>query len=219
MRKIQFQVGEYYHIYNRGVDKRRIFMDHKDYLRFLISIKEFNTIEQIGSLYLKSKIQKNMDHSHSVALKPPSGLVNFISYCLMPNHYHFLLKQTVNNGIAKFMHKLSMGYAHYFNDKYKRSGSLFQGPYQAVHIKSDHQLIQLSGYIHGNPEIHKISKAENWSWSSYSDYLGERKGTLCVKEIILNEFKDANEYKNLINSLITDFAQQKDEIREIMLEY
>ena len=134
MKRINIQKGEYYHIYNRGVDKREIFLDKYDYHRFLLGIKEFNQLESIGSIYLKQRSVFN----HPVTKS--EKLVEFVAYSLLPNHYHFLLKELSDKGISKFMHKMSMGYSRFFNEKYERSGALFQGPYKIAHIDSENYL-------------------------------------------------------------------------------
>ncbi|MEA3463675.1 MAG: transposase [Patescibacteria group bacterium] len=212
MRKIKFQNNYYYHIYNRGVDKRDVFMDEKDFVRFIRSIREFNTINPIGSLYQKEK------HSGSTASEAVEPLVEIITYCLNPNHYHLILKQLTENGISEFIRRLSGGYTWYFNFKNNRSGTLFQGKFKSIHINTDSYLLWLSGYINGNPEIHKIAKAENYKWSSYPDYLGKRDGTLCNKNIILKDFKNIQEYKNLVNIIIRESRQRKDDIKKYLLE-
>ena len=198
-------------------------MDEKDYLRFLISMREFNRIEPIGSLYeldYHRKTEKEeKDTKYEKDTKCPIGhLVSCVCYSLLPNHYHFILKQLVENGISKFLHKLEMGYAKYFNYKYNRSGSLFQGTYQAIHISTDNYLLWLSGYVNGNIEIHKIAKAENYQWSSYPDYLGKKNGTLCDKNIILKDFKNIQEYKSLVGIIIKESRQRKDDIKKYLLE-
>jgi REP element-mobilizing transposase RayT len=120
MRKENFVSGEYYHIYNRGVDKRDVFINKKDVERFVESICKFNQSEVIGSIANSRKTQ--------IGLKALSGepLVSIVAYCLNPNHFHFVLKQLVDGGISKFMQKLQGGYTYYFNVKNSRSGSLFQ---------------------------------------------------------------------------------------------
>jgi len=142
MRKTVFQNGNYYHLYNRGVDKRELFCDEKDYVRFLRSMKEFNQVEPIGSLYLRDynykAVSKGVGHPIGCPT-PKSALVELICYCLNPNHYHLLLKQIVEDGISEFMKRLG-GYTSYFNKKNKRSGSLFEGSHKAVAIKTDEQL-------------------------------------------------------------------------------
>lgn len=223
MRKTPLQTDEYYHIYNRGVDKRNIFIDNKDYIRFLISLNEFNQPEPIDSLYRLAQIKKQ-ETVASKALRlnrsalDATLLANVVCYCLLPNHYHLILKQFTKNGISKLMQKLGQGYTMYFNNKYNRSGSLFQGTFKTSNIKSDAQLLQLSCYIHGNPQIHKIGRADNWPWSSYLDFLGKRAGRLNDKKSILSQFENINGYKNLANLLFKDFTEQKSELKMALLE-
>ncbi len=213
MRKFEFQNENYYHIFNRGVDKRNIFSDKNDYIRFIRSMREFNQLEPVGSLYLKEKTSLA---SGSTAFEAVEPLVDIITYCLLPNHYHFLLKQLIDNGISEFIKRLAGGYTWYFNNKYNRSGSLFQGTFKAVEIKSDRQLQQVSCYINGNPKIHNICKAKNWPWSSYLDYLNLRKGNLCRKNIIFEQFKNTKEYEELTNKIIIDSKQQKNELKILL---
>jgi len=211
MRKVQFANGEYYHIYNRGVDKRDVFLDDEDYLRFLTALREFNTTEPIGSLYEKN--------SKFPEAKPPylrrglasgeesDALVEIVCYCLNPNHFHLILKQLQEKGISKFMLKVSTGYTMFFNNKYERSGSLFQGVFKAIHIDSNEYLLYLSAYVNGNNFIHGYDKdndkeakpprgglaSENleWKYCSALDYIGKRNGTLCKKDVILDQFADS----------------------------
>lgn len=214
MRKTVFQNDHYYHVYNRGVDKRDIFVDNRDYIRFLLSLREFNRLENIGSLrYLKesNSLAKELDSCEA-------KLVDIICYCLLPNHYHFILRQLSEDGVSKFLQKIGTGYTNYFNFRYNRVGALFQGKYKSILIKSDSYLNYLSAYIHGNPEIHKINKAEDWKWSSYQDYLGKRNGTLINKNIIMTEFKSTEEYKNYVNIVIKESGDRKDEIKKYFLE-
>jgi putative transposase len=229
MRKIKFYKGKYYHIYNRGVDKREVFGDKRDYIRFLRSMREFNRFEAIESLYRQDQLMRRLQkETKSLRLFSNRGdLVSFIAYCLNPNHYHLLLQQTADKGIEKFMHKLSISYTQYFNHKYKRSGSLFQGTYKAIAIKTDAQLLYVSAYINGNTEIHGITKAEKWPWSSYRNYLNTKPsdafvkasdGLGVLKSIILKEFKNRADYKKYINMVIGESGQRKDEIKAYLLE-
>ena len=227
MRKTKFQTGEYYHIYNRGVDKRKVFMDEKDYVKFvynlnilnndLTKIERKNFISECRSSKSAPSAGAALGADFEILSKLPK-LVDIICYCLIPNHYHFMLKQIADNGISKFMHKLADSYGLYFNKKHNRSGSLFQGPFKEIHIKKDSYLLWLSGYINGNPEIHKIAKAENYKWSSYQDYLGKRNGNLCDKNVILKDFKNIREYKDLVDIIIKESRQKKSDIRKYMLE-
>src|SRR5688572_26700596 len=128
MRKQPLITGEYYHIYNRGVDKRDIVKNIRDIERFSESMREFNQVEAIVSLANLRKTYR----SHQIAPKALSKpLVAFVAYCLNPNHFHFVLKQLVDGGIPKFMQKLQAGYTSYFNIKNSRTGSLFQGTFKS----------------------------------------------------------------------------------------
>lgn len=153
MRKQPFVIGEYYHIYNRGVDKREIFSHKKDVERFIESMVKFNQIEVIGSL-------RNSRKTNQTAPKALSGepLVSFIAYCLNPNHFHFVLKQLIEGGIAKFMQKLQGGYTSYFNMKNSRSGSLFQGTFKSQIISNENYFNKTIGYVNKNYKIHDIPK-------------------------------------------------------------
>lgn len=208
MRKAKFTNNEYYHIFNRGVDKRDIFLDDEDWARFFQSMSEFNTSQPIGSIYENSFRKKELKH-----LMSKSGrLVNFICYCLNPNHYHFILEQQIENGIEKFMQKLGNGFTKYFNNKYQRTGSLFQGTYKAVHIDSNEYLLHLSAYVNLNNKVHRI---EN-NFSSWEEYINNRAG-FCKKDIILNQFNNINEYKNFAENSLTDILERK-EMEKLLLD-
>lgn len=174
--------GAYYHIYNRGSDKRAIFMDEKDCERFLECLKEFNTDKNVNIRDLKeARATPTFKVGDSPTLKVgvvgvAKKLVEIFCYCLMPNHYHLILKELVENGISKFMQKLNTGYTKYFNKKYSRSGHLFEGKYKHKEIDADFYLTYLTGYIHLNPVIAGLIKfPEQYKYSSYLDYLGKKK--------------------------------------------
>src|SRR3989344_7211266 len=144
MRKIEFVESEFYHVYNRGNNKRVIFNKPFDLDRFLTSIEYFNNVESIGSIYEESLFRdKKLGGSTSKLGLGSEKLVDIVAYCLNPNHFHFILKQLSVDGIQKFMHRLGTGYTMYFNEKYKNSGSLFQGRYQAIHVNSNEYLLHL----------------------------------------------------------------------------
>jgi putative transposase len=223
MRKVAFANGEYYHIYNRGTDKRDVFLDDLDYHRFLTSLREFNDIKPIGSLYEKSLREKNgvaFGGSTSIMeVEPPKArLVEIICYCLNPNHYHFILKQLEDDGIKKFMHRLGTAYTMFFNNKYKRSGVLFQGKFKAINIDSNEYLLYLSAYVNQNNFIHGYSKDNSWSYSSFLDYIEKRNGTLCEKENILSQFNNAEEYKNFVNVNALYLKGKKEEQKYLLEE-
>ena len=219
IRKTQFVVGEYYHIYNRGVDKRVIFSKEEDVDRFFQSMDEFNVIEPIGSIYENS--------FHQLGSRTPKSekLVNFIAYCLNPNHYHFLLEQVAEKGIEKFMQKLGTGHTNYFNNKYHRNGSLFQGRFKAVHIGTNEQLLHISAYVNLNDRVHQLGSPASKlikSRSSWEEYMEEStlesgfqiKEIFCNKDIIIEQFKNKNEYKKFAEDSLESILERKENLKE-----
>jgi len=209
MRKIPFVIGQHYHTYNRGTDKRIVFNDKWDLDRFVQSIDEFNSQDPIGSIF--------QNRYHKDTLGPPrSKLVDIICYCLNPNHYHFILAPLVEGGIEKFMQKLGAGYTKYFNDKYKRSGVLFQGRYKSIHINTDDYLMYLSAYINLNDRVHKLNnkdtqneKIELFWKSSWGEYMGEDKESFCNKSIVLDRYKNIGDYKKFAESVLQGVLRKR----------
>jgi len=231
MRKETFVNDQYYHIYNRGVDKRDIFLDEDDHFRFLHNMYVFNDIHPIldcsisGIEHMPSdrrfvrfqsvrfRESNTIPEIEQLKKQPErEKLVEIFCYCLMPNHFHFILKQLKDGGITKFMRKLCVGYANYFNKKYERSGALFQGRFKAVLVETDAQMMHLSRYIHVlnpgemvEPDIRegKVRDEERlgiflkkYRWSSYLDFLGFRNyPSLITKEFLLGYFKDVKEFE------------------------
>ncbi|MCR4274731.1 MAG: transposase [Candidatus Campbellbacteria bacterium] len=220
MRKTKFVTGEYYHIYNRGTDKRDIFLCEDDIQRFFLGMSEFNSTELTGSIYERKLVKKKLG---SLA---PKGLplVMFVAYCLNPNHYHFVIKQIAENGVSKFMHRLGSGYTNYFNEKYKRSGGLFQGTYKAIHISSNEYLLHLSVYVNLNFKVHGLgSLAPKLYRSSWGEYIGggEEKEQFCMKEIILDQFSARQDYETYCKETLIDIVQRKENkkgLQELLLE-
>lgn len=202
-------MGEYYHIYNRGTDKRNIFVDEKDLLRFLGSIFDFNQTEPIGSIYEFSFRKKSGEVS-----KNKKPLVQFIAYCINPNHFHFLITPFQEKGIEKFMQRLGNGYTKYFNNRHKRSGVLFQGKFKSKHIDSNEYLLHLSAYINGNDKLgHPMSKL---SKSSLTEFFGKVLGQkLCNTEIILGQFRNKKEYEDFVTASLEDIKLRKEMLKEL----
>jgi len=211
MRKIQFVNGEHYHLFNRGVDKRETFLDQKDLDRFFQGMNEFNILTPIGSIYAASFRKNNLLRN----LVPKSDkLVDFICYCLCPNHYHFILRQVTDNGITKFMHRLGIGYTNYFNEKYKRGGSLFQGTFKANRIDSDEYLLYASAYVNLNYKVHQLTSG--LFSSSWEDYIqSEKKEKFCDTDIVLNQFAGVSEYKSFADNVIIT-ARERKELEKII---
>jgi len=201
------ETGGIYHIYNRGVEKRKVFIDEKDHLRFISDLLEFNDKNPAINLNYHTTHKQYLE----VRLPNKEEIVEIFAFCLMPNHFHLILKQKKERGITEFMRKLGTGYTNYFNKRYNRVGSLFQGKFKSIGITTDAHFLHLPYYIHSNPldliapkwrkgEIGNYKKAinflEQYRWSSYPDYIGKQNFPLITqREFILSLFHNENEYK------------------------
>lgn len=202
---IDVSVGEYYHLYTRGVGKKDIFLDDRDYVRLLFCMLHFQYNEnfhKISGLVTNFLHHKSFKFGRRVAPEESNREVEIIAFVLMPNHIHIIALELNPGGIARMMQRALGGYAKYFNTKYKVSGHLFQGAYNAVHISNNTQLLHTTAYLHRNPrELHgwKNKEAE-YEWSSLSDFIGaNRWGKLLKPEIVLAQFSEKSTYHNFVN--------------------
>lgn len=231
MRKVPFVVGQFYHIYNRGVDKRNIFSDGQDAERFLESMKEFNVEEPIGSLY-EIKYERKFGRPTSKKSKKEK-LVNIVCYCINPNHFHFILEEVIEGGISEFLKRLGGGYTKYFNKRNKRSGSLFQGRFKSAHIDTNTYLLHVSAYVNLNNRVHKLGNTFFGRWtskkrSSWEEYVGDNPhsaedDSLCTKEIVLGQFKNKKEYKTFAEETLGGimerrYGEEAPELDSLLLE-
>ncbi|KKQ92430.1 MAG: hypothetical protein UU16_C0006G0024 [Candidatus Woesebacteria bacterium GW2011_GWA2_40_7] len=209
--KIYVEKG-FYHIYNRGVEKRIIFEDSQDYKVFLRYIKEaFSPLEE-QDLRTKYIMQGLSLQSIRRPVKSYFEKIDLIAYCLMPNHFHLLIKQKDFDSIQGLMRSLMTRYSMYFNKKYDRVGSLFQGRYKAVLVASEEYLLHLSRYIHLNPREYTDDLLS--AYSSYPEYLGKRQTPWIKPETVLSffnnkvlpEFKKVNSYKSFVEDYKKDSA-------------
>lgn len=187
MKNPTFITGGYYHIYNRGVEKRNIFLDRWDYLRFLETLDFYRKSPQPMKLsdYRRGVIKFKKIGNQSETVK-------IFCFCLMPNHYHLLIQQLSKNGITKFLRKVSDSYTRYFNTKYNRVGPLFQGSFKAKYIDRDEYLLQLSKYIHRNPFPLDMWEGRVYPYSSYWNYVSGKKHAFCDIDFILSYFVRSN---------------------------
>ena len=189
-RIIPFVNNEFYHTYNRGVAKMQIFNNFYDYHRFLKTMLYYSLEGP--------KPKFSIFAPTSLSLNQSKKIVDIVCYCLMPNHFHFLLQQKKEGGITEFLSKLSNSYTKYFNIKNKRIGPLLQGNFKSVYVETNEQLIHLSRYIHLNPLVGYVTKdLGNYRWSSYLEYVNTNKN-ICSKEIILNQFSYSLTYKQFV---------------------
>lgn len=219
MRKVKFAEGEFYHIYNRGVDKRIVFNSQRDYERFLFLLFACNDSRPLSNSQFYYRGLASIE-GLELAKGKRNKLVDIVCFCLMPNHFHLLLKQKSVNGIPIFMQKVTTGYSMYFNKKNERNGSLFQGPYKAIHIDDDKYLKHLTRYIHLNPAELKGLKwkekgvsninsllefVKDYRWSSYFDYLGiSRFRKILSGELVSELFGKPLNYEEFMSQWLKD---------------
>ncbi len=237
MRNIEFINGEIYHIYNRGTDRRDVFMDRYNYQKFLLIMREINS--QTYRLDLRELMRKEKESCEgpTFAKKVDDQLVDVVAYCLNPNHYHLILRQRVDGGISKFMQRLGTSHTMQFNKKYDRSGALFQGKFKAILIDSNEYLLYLSAYVNANNFIHNYRDNKSWPYSSYLDYsTGVCKGPTfaftptglcegwtfanytCEKGIVLDQFSgNAEEYKKFVE-MNANYLKKKKMLAKYLLE-
>lgn len=205
----QFAPNSYYHLYNRGVEKRSIFIDEQDYTVFTSYLKTYLLPKNTKRLQeiIGDPLSSSKDKDQAIKLLRMNnfaGELTLLSYCLIPNHFHFLVRQKEINTIDCFMNSLFTRYSMYFNRKYHRVGTLFQGVYKAVLVNTDEQLLHLSRYIHRNPAS-QGEALQGYPHSSYPEYLVKRHTNWINTEIILAFFSKSglNSYKSFVedNSL------------------
>jgi putative transposase len=178
-------IGAYFHAYNRGANKSLVFLDTQDYENFIFRAKIL-----LGLTPLPKRSAKG-----GLRLKPlPLNALEILCYCLMPNHFHFLIKQNKIDGIKTFFHRLCSSYSWYFNKKYGHSGHVFQGIYKSKNVLEDSYLTQLTAYIHLNPD-----QPFKWKYSSLPVYMGEDQAVIANPQMFMDMHKLTSEtYKNFL---------------------
>ena len=222
-----------YHVLNRGVDKRDIFLDERDYLRFVHSMFELNNQDRVT--LCSYNFNNNSDIASPNIKKPRKLLVDIHAFCLMPNHYHIMLTPRIEGGVSKFMKKLNMAYAKYFNIRYERVGALFQGRYKAIPITDEGHFLYLPYYIHMNPldlsnpewrekRIKNPKKAfgalKNYRWSSFLDYIGIKNfPSVTYRKFLSSVLGVPKIYEHNMSEYIKELEKNKlDTLGNLMLE-
>lgn len=212
--------GGYYHVFNRGVNKQTTYFDDRDYTQALISCDYYRysnpplKFSKYKTLLFTERSQKYLQ-----ILNTCLPLVNILSFVFMPNHFHFLLKQNLDNGVSKFISQLTNSYTKYFNTAHNRSGHLFQGQFKSVEIESNSQLIHTSRYIHLNPLVAGITNKDclaNFKWSSYPEYLNIN-SKMVNREDIFNNFKSTKDYTAFVMNH-ADYAREIELIKHLTID-
>src|SRR3989344_1396273 len=230
MKKPQFVEGPIYHIYNRGVEKRNIFLKNQDRFRFVHDLYEFNDADSVSNLWYYFNPQTSEVEPHYIPKerKKRKLLVEILAFVLMPNHYHLIVQQLHKKGIVNFMQKLGTGYTMYFNKLNRRVGALFQGRFKAVVVEKTPHFIYLPLYIHANPlKIYRGSTSidkmveflETYRWSSFPDYIGKKNFPSVTSRHFLKEcFGGEKEQRDAMWEFIKTKGENLEDIQEIMLD-
>lgn len=210
-----FANQQIYHVFNRGVEKRTTFLDKRDYRRFIETMNYYRV--KNPPVRFSYKDRPNLTNANKDVNKNGSPLAEIISFCLMPNHFHILIKQIVEKGITNLLSKLTNSYTKYFNIRTHRVGPLFQGTFKAVRIEDDEQLLHVSRYIHLNPFLGYLAKdLKTYPYSSYREFLGLAKG-FCQKKTIFDFFESPTHYETFVLNQ-ADYAKSLKDAGKLYLD-
>lgn len=205
--------NSFHHIYNRGNDKMNIFLDENDYYSFLGLLEE-NILGKKEYFFPKTFVSP-LTSSHMIGKKYvrkllPTGSFELVCFCLMPNHFHLLVRQVKELKVSKLLSKVCTSYSKRFNKKYGHIGHVFQDQFKSVLVENNNQLLHLSSYIHSNPKVGKLVKdLENWKFSSYLNFINKERYNLCSKNIILEQFSNFKTYKNFVEDSVEKIKSAK----------
>lgn len=212
--------GEVYHVFNRGANRQPTFTNIREYKRAETTISFYRFLKPPMSLSKFLKLEQIKQLEAFEMLQQNNKLIEIFCYCLMPNHFHLLLKQLEDKGISRFLSNLQNSYTKYFNTKHERDGSLFLDQFKAVRVETDEQLMHLSRYIHLNPytgyTIKSLENLEEYLWSSFPDYLHEGRQFVNVN-YILDFFKSSKDYKKFVFDQ-SDYQRRLKEIEHLLVE-
>jgi putative transposase len=213
-----FAAGQVYHVFNRSIDHQTIFATNRNYQR-LIELIEFYRYKQPIRFSHYKRLTNIKKEEYDITISYQEPLLSILSYCVMPNHFHFLVEAKTDAGISYFMKNIQHAYSNYYNVLNKRYGPLFQGMFKAVLIETDEQLLHVSRYIHLNPTTAYIIKAEKlptYQWSSFKDYISPTTSFVDTSKV-LPFFKTPEKYKAFTEDQV-DYQRQLDKIKHLILE-
>lgn len=200
----------FYHIYNRGTEKRLIFTNKRDYERFKETLYYYQFSGPKPRFSMKDRLKSNKFENNP-------KIVEIICYCLMPNHFHLLIKQLRENGIKELLRNVQDSYTKFFNTKYQRVGALLQGQFKANLVESEEQLIHLSRYIHLNPYVSDIvDDLEFYPYSSYRNFISLSGDFICKPDEILNLVRKDN-YRDFVMDH-SGYAAELESIKHLTID-
>jgi putative transposase len=220
-RLVQFTTNEFYHVYNRGVDKQIVFQDQRDFQR-AIDLIDYYRYDHPPVKYSVLVQLPQVERRHLLQKLGEDGnvLVDIVAFCFMPNHYHLLLCQRRDRGVTRFAGIWQDSLVRYINTRHDRVGPLFQGSFRAVHVIGDAQLLHLSRYIHLNPYASSVvkhpSSLKRYPWSSLPTYLSGG-ASFCHTDPVMDQFASRDVYHNFVFDR-ADYQRSLKEVRHLLLE-
>lgn len=214
--------GQIYHVMNRGVNHQIIFSDRRDYKRYQ-SLLFFYQFLNLPTRYSKFNTLPLGQREKLLSELKTDGkkLISLISYCLMPNHFHIIVKQEAERGVSRYLSNLQNSYTKYFNLKNERIGHLFQGQFKAVRIQNENQLLHTSRYVHLNPYASYLVKnwgdLINYPWSSLNEYIGNDSDRICITKTVLSSFPTKKKYLEFMSDQ-KDYQRTLAQIKHLALD-
>ncbi len=213
IRKEKFVAGEIFHIFNKSIASFGIFKDLTNSQRFIEVLDYYNNIEI--RLCFSDFLNINKKYSYESLLKlKNSSWVKFLAYCIMPDHYHLLIKVLVSNSISHYLNTVENSFSRYFNLKFDRKGPLWQSTFKAVKIVSNEQLLHISRYIHLNPTTNNlVQNPQDWIFSSYSEFINDKE----ILRTTINEIsiQTPKHYQAFVENR-KDYQRRLKEIRNLL---
>lgn len=211
-RKTIIATGEVYHIFNHSAAMMPIFKGSRECDLFLETIKFYLQ----PNPPTKFSIYRTSRNNFPIDLT--STIVSLIGFCIMPNHFHLILRQERDTGITQFIQRVSNSFAHYYGLKNRQRGHIFEGNFKAVRVETDEQLLHLSRYIHLNPvTAYLVNKPEDYVYSSYRAYLGDEPSEFINASPVLSHFSSKEKYREFVMSQ-KDYQRTLQEIKHLILE-
>lgn len=218
-RELRFVTNEIYHTLNHGIAPFQTFINEGDYRRALLTLEFYRLATPPMRLSQLLSLEKPSQEKILKNIRQEERRIDILSFCLIPNHFHFLLRQKKDKGISKFMSDFQNSYTRYFNTKHERRGPLFLRPFRAVRIHTEEQLLHVSRYQHLNAYsasiVRDMEQLEKYPWSSLPEYLGLTNRDLCEKETILSQFKNVDSYRSFIFDQ-ADYQRSLEEIKHLI---
>jgi putative transposase len=220
-RKAPIVNGEIYHVFNRSIARQPVFESKRDYERFLDILRYYRFFKPPLSYSHFFRLNSELRQKYLLELNVQKPICDVFVFCLMPNHFHLLLKQATDNGITNLLSNIQNSYARYFNTKYKRNGALFQEMFKAVRVETDEQFVHVARYIHLNPLngflLKSTKELGNYTWTSFADYVNTGESKILTKDLLLGFHQNREKLKKFTFDQL-DYQRKLHRIKHLVFD-